>query len=508
VHKNSSIQHRAFRNSFVGFFSFISTFAQTIILVPVLLKYWGNEKYAVWIALYAGFSLLQSLDTGHINYIGNKINITYHTDKEGFKKTLASSLFMAIIIGVVQILLVVILIVFNYLPDFIGINSVVIKKYAVPSSLLILITFWFISGSIGGILHRVMIPTGFYYQSQWWGVLYRFCQFLSIIIVALAGGSILSASIFYVLIQLIVYALTFLYIKKKIPEFYPWWQGANFKTAFLNFKNSLILTFNSFALQLSNNGLLLLISNLFSSYALPIFTAIRTMTNTALSITNLLINSILPDFIRYHAEKEKEKLNSVFIANWFFSGLIVNIAILLVIPFAEIIFRTWTKEIIIFDFKLFISMAASISVITFGAGFYNYLFAINSLRAVTVITITRVIILFAFSYYLSGLMGLSGIGVSVLISEIFCSMILPYYYVQKILKSFDGSIDIRTSLTSIASTFIILVLAAFELFGMEFNYYIWCTSLSLIIIIYTFNWSILDKEVKDRTKNLISNLFN
>lgn len=215
MHKNSSIQHRAFRNSFVGFFSFISTFAQTIILVPVLLKYWGNEKYAVWIALYAGFSLLQSLDTGHINYIGNKINITYHTDKEGFKKTLASSLFMAIIIGVVQILLVVILIVFNYLPDFIGINSVVIKKYAVPSSLLILITFWFISGSIGGILHRVMIPTGFYYQSQWWGVLYRFCQFLSIIIVALAGGSILSASIFYVLIQLIVYALTFLYIKKK-----------------------------------------------------------------------------------------------------------------------------------------------------------------------------------------------------------------------------------------------------------------------------------------------------
>lgn len=507
MNKYSSIQHRAFKIYLVGFFSFIFSFAQTVILVPVLLNYWGKEKYGVWIALYAGFSLLQSLDTGHINYIGNKLNITYHIDKTELKKTLASSFFMAFLIGVIQILLVILLIVLNYLPTYIGMESVTLTKYEVPSSLFILMTFWFISGSFGGILHRLMVPSGLYYQAQWWGILYRFCQFLSIVFIAVLGGSILEASIFYVVIQFIVYALTFLYIKIKIPEFYPWWQGANLETAFLNFKNSLVFTFNSFTQQLSNNGLLLLISNLFSSIALPVFTAIRTMTNTALSITNLLINSILPDFVRYHAEKEKEKLNSVFNANWFFSGLTVNIGILLVIPFAEIIFRTWTKGIITFDFKLFISLAASISVINFGAGFYNYLFAINSLRAVSIITITRVIILFAFSFYLSGLMGFSGIGAAVLISEIFSSMILPYYYVQKILKSFNGSIDIRTCLTSIASTFIILVLAIFELSGMEFNYYIWCTGLLLIIFIYIINWSILDQEVKDRTKNLMGSLF-
>ncbi|MBK7629839.1 MAG: hypothetical protein IPJ23_03890 [Ignavibacteriales bacterium] len=113
--KNSSVQHRAFRNSFVGFISFIFSFAQTIILVPILLKYWGNEKYGVWLALYAGFSLLQSLDSGHINFIGNKMNITYHVDKNELKNTLASSFYMAVIIGVVQILLVILLVLFNYL---------------------------------------------------------------------------------------------------------------------------------------------------------------------------------------------------------------------------------------------------------------------------------------------------------------------------------------------------------------------------------------------------------
>ena len=446
---------------------------QTIIIVPVLLKYWGNETYGIWLSLYAGFALLQSLDTGHINYIGNTLNITYNSNREELKLTLSSSFLMALFIGSIQILLVLFLILFDYLPLFLGIDPNISAQYSIPFSLFILITFWFISGSFGGILHRLMVPSGFYYQAQWWGILYRFCQFLSIVFIAVLGGSILEASIFYVLIQLIVYALTFIYIKIKIPELYPWWQGAQLRTAFLNFNKSLVLTFNSFVQQLSNNGILLFISIIFSSIYLPVFNTIRTMTNTAISITNLLIISILPDFVRYHVGREKEKLNSVFNANWFFNGLVVNIGIILVIPFAEIIFKIWTKGIINFDFKLFIYLAASISVINFGAGFYNYLFAINSLRAVSVITITRVIILFAFSYYLSGLMGLSGIGAAVLISEIFSSMILPYFYVQKILKSFNGSLDIKTSLTAIASTFIILVLAAFELSGMGFNYYIW-----------------------------------
>lgn len=504
---HSNIQHRALKNSFVGLISFVFSIMQAVIIVPVLLKYWGNEKYGIWLALYAGFSLLQSLDNGHINYVGNKINITYNTDKNELRKTLSSSFLMAMIIGSVQILIVVLLILFNYLQSVIGIDSKIFYQYSIPASMLILVTAWLFSGSIGGILHRLMIPTGFYYQAQWWGILYRFCQFLSIIIVALIGGSILEASIFYVLIQFIVYGLTFYYIKIKIPEFYPWWKDAEFRIALLNFRKSLVYTFTSFVQQLCNNGLILFISNLFSSIYLPIFTTIRTMTNTALSITNLLINSVFPDFVRYHAAKEKEKLYSVFNANWFFSGVVVNIGLITVIPFAGYIFKLWTKGIINFDFNLFISLAASISVINFGAGLYNYLYGINNLKAVTVITLTRVIILFLFSYYLSSFMGLSGIGAAVLISEIFSSMILPYFFVQQILKSFDGGLNLKTSVIAAVPPIIMILIATFQLFGMIFNYLIWGISLLIIIILYIINWLILDKEVKERSLSLIRNLF-
>lgn len=507
TNNNSEIHNRVLKNTFVGVISFIFSLLQTIITVPILLKYWGSEKYGAWLALYATFILLQSLDIGHINYIGNKMNITYHTNKNELKDTLASSLLIAVIIGLLQIFIVIFLIIINFLPEVLGIEQKLIAQYSIQISLFILITFWLFSGSIGGILNRLMLPTGYYYQSQWWTILYRFGQFISIIFVAKVGGSILEAVLFYVLVQFIVYGFTFLYIKSKIPELYPWWRGANFKIGFSNFKKSLVLTINNFIQQLCNNGLLLLIANIFSAIYLPIFNTIRTMTNTALAITNILIASVVADFMRYHAEKEKEKLNSVFNANWFFSGLIVNTGIILVIPFAEKIFGMWTNGFIKFDFNLFISLAASISIINFGAGLYSYMYGINNLRAVTVITITRAVILFGFSYYLSGFMGLSGIGIAVLISEIFSSMILPYIFVQRIFRTFKGSLDIKATLTAAAPPFIILIFASFFLFGIEFNYYIWGIAALLIFVSYLINWNILDIEVKERTLILIRKLF-
>jgi O-antigen/teichoic acid export membrane protein len=292
-----------------------------------------------------------------------------------------------------------------------------------------------------------------------------------------------------------------------MPEFFPWWQGFNIKIGFRNLKKSGILTLNNLLQQLSTNGLILFITNFFSASVVPSFTTVRTLTNTASVFTNLFITSIQPDLIKYHAKTEIDKLRSTLNANWFFSGLVVNIGIVIVLPFAAAIFKLWTKGLINFEFNLFISLAASISVINFGAGLYNYMSGINNLHAVSVITITRVITLFIFSYYLSGFMGLTGIGVAVLISEIFSSMMLPYFYVKKILKSFNGSLDIKSSFTAVVPPLILIVFAAVSLSGMEFSYYIWGTALSLVILTYIFNWTILDEEVKNRSKNLLRNLY-
>jgi O-antigen/teichoic acid export membrane protein len=505
--KDTNIQHRAMRNSLVGLVSFIFSLAQAIFIVPILLKYWGNEIYGIWLSLYAGFTLLQSLDTGHINYIGNKINITYNLNREELRLTLASSFLMAIIIGMVQIALVAILIIFNFLPSFLGLEANILIQYSIPASLLILITFWFFSGSFGGIIHRIMIPSGFYFESQWWGILFRLCQFLSIVLVALLGGSILEACIFYVVIQLIVYVLTFIYIKRKIPEFYPWWKGAKLNVSFSNFNKSLILTLNGFVQQLNINGIILFISNLLSATFVPVFTTIRTLTNTAISITSVLLNSLLPDIVRYHTKKETGKLNSVFNAHWFFSGAMINIGVLLILPFINSIYTFWTKGLLQFDYKLFITLSASISLINFGAGYFFYLISINNLKSQIIITLTRVSIIFSSGFFLVKGLGLSGIGIAILFSELVCSILLPTLFVK---IEFKGSgINPITNyyfLALLPPSILLMLVMSVILIG-QLNPYIWTILLIIVCSVYIYNWNILDNEVKDRSKYLIRNLF-
>jgi O-antigen/teichoic acid export membrane protein len=504
---NTKIQQRALKNSFVGFISFIFSFLQTIVLVPILLKYWGNETYGIWLSLYAGFTLLQSLDNGHINYIGNKINISYHYDIENLRSTLGSSFLMALFIGLFQIVIVVLLIVFNFLPSFLGIPSTILTQYSISASLLILISFWFISGSFGGIVHRIMIPSGLYYESQWWGILYRFSQFISIGLVAIIGGSILEASIFYVIIQLFVYASTFIYIKKKIPQFYPWWKGANLNVSFSNFKNSLVLTANNFVQQLNSNGIILFISNMLSANFVPVFTTIRTLNNTAISMTNLLINSLLPDIVRYHAKNEKNKINSIFNAHWFFNGAIINLGLMLILPFISTIYTYWTKGLLQFDFKLFITLSASVSLINFGAGYYFYLVSINNLISQITITMVRVIIIFGCGFTLVKKFGLGGIGIAIMLSEIVCSVFLPTIFVKMEIKLLNVDFFRKYYFLALVSPTIMCILAIIILTTGNLNFTIWISSLLIITILYIYNWQVLDKEVKSRTKALIINIF-
>lgn len=503
---NNAVQKRVFNNYSIGLVSIIISFLQAIIIVPILLKYWGNDYYGVWISIFAGFSLIQTFDIGHQTYIGNLLNVEYHKDKIKFAENLGSSLLVALFLGAIELLITIIIIVSGYLNNFLGISNDVINYLTISYAIISLVLMWIITGSIGGILVKMLIPAGYMVQSIIWGIIFKLAQFLSLAFVSLSGGKILEASIIYSIVQIILSFFVFIYIKNKMPEFYPWWKITNIKIGIANLKKAGVLTLNNLLQQLTTNGLVLFITNIFTSSVVPAFTTVRTLTNSATIFTNLFITSIQPDLIKYHAKEEIGKLQSTLNANWFFSGLIVNTGLILVLPFVTEIFRIWTKGLISFDFNLFISLAASISVINFGAGLYNYIYGINNLRAISVITLTRVITLFGFSYYLSGFMGLSGIGTAILISEIFSSMILPYYFVQEILKTFNGNLGIKTSFTAIAPPVIIITIAAFSLSGFKFNSYIWSFALLLTIGIYIFNWKILDKKIKERAKMLINDI--
>lgn len=503
----STVQKRVLHNYSIGFISFVISFLQAIITVPILLNYWGNDLYGVWIALFAGFVLLQTFDFGHQSFIGNLLNVEYHTDKEKFSKYLGSSLLMAILLGIFQLSLTICMIITGYLASFLGISILETDYSTISISLLSLMLMWVIAGSVGGILVKILIPADYMSQNLIWGLIFKLAQFISLVLVAISGGKILEASLVYSIVQLILSILVFRYIKNKLPEFYPWWKSRDLKTGFTNLKKSTILTVNNALQQLSNNGLIIFITNVFSTTVLPAFTTVRTLTNTASVFTNLFISSIQPDLIKYHAKQEVEKLQSTLKANWFFSGLVVNMGLIILLPFAEIIFSIWTKGLVAFDFTLFIFLAASVSVINFGAGLYNYLYGINHLISITLITFSRLIILFLLSLFFIQPHGLAGIGIAVLISEFLSSIILPFFFVNRLLLSFGSHLDIKNCLTAVGSPMVFIVLAFSVLIGFKPNIIIYISSLFLIVLIYIFNWSIIDQDIKSRFRLLLHNLF-
>ena len=95
----NGIEHRAAKISLVSGFSTLLLVAFQLISVPICLKYWGAENYGNWLALFAAFMLIRSLDVGYVTYVGNKLNYLYHQDQRALREHLASSITEIALIG-------------------------------------------------------------------------------------------------------------------------------------------------------------------------------------------------------------------------------------------------------------------------------------------------------------------------------------------------------------------------------------------------------------------------
>lgn len=490
-----------------GGISFLFTMAQTVALVPILLKYWGTNNYGLWLTLMAGFNLIQTLDLGHQNYVGNQLNVQYHTDIKQFQKTLGSSLYISYFLGFIEITLTLLLVTTGTLSSFLSVSTDLIVKHQLGLGLLLLMAMWFTFASAGGIVVRIMMPAGMLYQSLWLGIIVKFSQFVSIVIVAVSGGSILEACIWYAVIQSILSLFVLWYLRTRLPQFFPWWRDGQWNDGFQALKKSLVLTGNIIGMQLSNNGLLILISALFTSTVIPSFTTLRTLTNTAGTVTSILITSLLPDMIRFHATHEIEKVKSIFNVNWFISGICVNFGIILVLPIIEPIYHLWTKGYLFFNPSLFLLLLVAISLANFGAGLNMYLSGINNLRSQTYITVTRTGLLFVVTYVFSASCGILSIGMGLVAAELAASVVLPVLFVSRCLAEHGTQLCKRQILLAIIPPLLLLAVGIVIFRCHQGIGIVSAVMLPILLSLYYMNWKELSLDIQQRIIFLTKSLF-
>ena len=342
---SDNITSRSLLGILYGGVNFVLTFFQSLLLVPFILDFWTKENYGIWLACYAFITLMRTIDAGHQTYIGNEFMKAYHEDIARAKTILGSSIKIALFLGFLEVLIFLIVIYLEKENVLIGIST----DGRLNIGLLCMLVSWWIIGSAAGVLVKCFLPVGLFNRTIFWSIIYKLIE-IALLIIAVTKGW----EIWYILcvlsIVFFLYCVIALYdIKSKIPSIYPWWQYGSFKQGFKGFITSLMLTFNGFIEQISSNGLLILIGNFASTAAIPVFTTLRTASNVFLQITQITINPLVPDMVRFHTANEKHKIASIFNINWFLLNFFLILPLILVVPFLQELYELWTRDKLVFD---------------------------------------------------------------------------------------------------------------------------------------------------------------
>lgn len=334
------------------------------------------------------------------------------------KESLASAVWIALLLGVFQLLLFLGLVFSGKLRLLLGIEEGSLSEYSVALAMLILVGCWASFGSVAGVLVRVYAPFGRFAEAQWIGVFQRLAQFLLLIGVAVSGGFLLSYSIAFWVFSAVFALIWFPHIRRRFSDLYPWWRGGSWKVGFRNLSHSTVLTANGIVQQAGMNGLPLLVASQFTAAAVPVFTTLRTVSNTFSQASLILINPLVPDIVRLHVREEWEKLSSLFRACWFGGGVVINLGLVVAAPFVPWLYEVWTHGKLGFDGPLFALLAAAVAIRSAAAPLTAYIAGLNHLRAVSVANILQtglavgVPLLFAKSW------GLVAFGLGVVLGEI------------------------------------------------------------------------------------------
>ena len=502
-----TLENRTLSSTLAGGLLFLFSVIQNIFLVPLILKYWGAEKYGLWISLFAFASILKTLDAGHQNYVGNEFNKAFFIDIKLAKKVLGSGFFIAILLGFLEIFVCYIFAWNIICPQKIGLETDFSINHNLRYSFFCFIFIWGISGSVGGLLVRVILPLGIYAKTAIFSLIYKFAEIAIIVYAVLWNLDLSFLLLLYSLITLVYNIFLFNYVRIVLPNYFPWWQSVDWKLGFRNFSKSLILTANGFIEQFNSTGIVLLVSKSLGVLFIPVFTTIRTVTNMVLQVSNLVTNPLSPEIIRYHILNDDRKIGLVLNTNWFVSGLLVNLPFLIISPFIGFLYSLWVKNSLVFDSSLYYLLTLSVAFVNFGRSYFTYLSGINSLGAMMIITVARFSLTFGLSIFLLPIYEFNGIGVAILIAESISSFVLPILLVNyRIDKNALFKLDIF-QITGLLQVFDL------GLFYLHLNsQYPWGNliyglCISIMIGLSYLQWRQLDNEVRIRIMNLFHRIF-
>jgi O-antigen/teichoic acid export membrane protein len=415
---------RAMAGSAVGLVNVVLGIGTAVATVPLLLRHWDQQTYAVWVAVFAVYSLLQTADTGHTGYLGNEFLRLAHSDPTAYRRTFASGLRIAIVLGAAQLLLAVALLLVGLVPRVLGIPLSGSAAATAGLSLVALALGWWASGSFGGVIAGLYLPAGDFVRAQGWAIASRVLLFACLVGPAVAGYGVLGAAVATGVGNVVFTLLLLADAWRRYPITRHWAADASWGLALGNVRRSLVVTGNNASAQLSTSGLALAVSSLLGAAMLLSFTTLRTLANAATAVTTVVVSPLVPDMVRYRTQEDWGKLHVCFEACWWGVGLLVHLGTLACFPIAGYVYTLWTGGRIPFDAPLFAVLAWTIGLAGIGAPALRYLQAMNRLAAQSLANASYFAALASALPLALTPLGLSGVGIALALAELVRTLVV------------------------------------------------------------------------------------
>jgi len=308
------------------------------------------------------------------------------------------------------------------------------------------------------------------------------------------------------LAQILVWSVctgfTFLDIKRLFPDCYPWWSGWDWTVGWVNFRASLVLTFNGVCDQLSGNGLVLLVIATLAPVEVALFVTLRTVANIALQGTAVILYPVVPDLVRFHFSKEPKKILAVIDVSWAAGCSMVCLFFVAGVPVLRPLYEFWTQKTLRFDFCLFGLLATSVAIRQWTNPMYSYISGINWLQPQIVSVLARAIFTLGTASIFLSHYGIVSAGWGMLLGEILSAIVL-YVYCRSLFMKLGSRFRMSSGMLSLAqvavlgAAYMLAVSQAANIFVLSF-----CSVILLLILSFA-QFILLDDEVKQRLISLV-----
>lgn len=500
---NDRVESRAARVSMVTGLSTLMSVGFQLITVPICLKFWGKINYGNWLTLYSSFMLIRTMDTGFVSYVGNELNVHYHQSHQKMQEHLASSYYGIIIIATLQLMVAIVAFFFKRNGLTIGTHHAPDPNHEFALSLLILVVTWALTAHLMNIVHRLLIPCGLMYQSAWWSMGYQVSIFVGTMLAAILRLGLIQTSLLFALIQASIYLASAIYIRWKLPFYFPWWRGARWATGIRDLGRSLMLTMSDLIQQGATNGSVILLSLLAGPAAIPVFTTCRTLANLWTNVTNVLTTPLLPDVVRFHAKDEGQKIVNLSEAYWVLVGNTVNFGVLITFPLVRPMYTIWTAQVMRLDEPLLCMLLCSVVVANAGGFISMYLNGINRLGIVLASSAGRGVLSLAIGALLFQRLGASGFGIGILGGELLALFLMGRYFVKHELWRHGTTLSYRSLAPILLSASSVMLFLAMEGFGINFADYLYLPALMGVVFAGLWGWDGLDAGVRTRLVHMV-----